>query len=219
VSDRLISPRSRTAVLLVALACAIVTAVLGAHYSNTSSPGRIDRTVDLHIKQRLADHHHLLAHLVQFGAPGTVATLTFLLVLICLVRRRWRAAVLSILGTLIAVGLTELVLKPLVDRHIGLALSFPSGHTTGAFAIAVTAVVLLFEDHSVRVWLRVGLVVLSLGLAAGVAAAVVGLGYHYATDAVGGFCVALGTVLAVAVAIDLFADRNPQLPAISRKRS
>jgi undecaprenyl-diphosphatase len=61
--------------------------------------------------------------------------------------------------------------------------------------------------------------VLSFGLAAGVAASVIGLGFHYTTDTIGGFCVALGAVLGVAMLIDVVADRRFQLPAISRKRA
>jgi undecaprenyl-diphosphatase len=48
---------------------------------------------------------------------------------------------------------------------------------------------------------------------------VIGLGFHYTTDTIGGFCVALGAVLGVAMVIDVVADRRLQLPAISRKRA
>jgi membrane-associated phospholipid phosphatase len=218
VSDRLISLRTRLHVLAVVGVCAVVTAVLGAHYSDTSAPGRIDRALDLRIKARLADHHHLLDRLFTLGNPATVVVLAVLLALACALRRRWRGAALSLAGPAVSVVLTEYILKPLVDRHIGTAQSFPSGHTTGAFAIAVTAAVLLY-DEQVHMSLRVALISLSLVLAAGTAIAVVGLGYHYTTDAVGGFCVALGAVLGVAVLIDVVADRRPQLPAISRKRA
>jgi membrane-associated phospholipid phosphatase len=219
VNDRLVSPRMRPPILAVVGACAVVTAVLGAHYADTYAPGRIDRALDPRIQARLADHHHLLAHLVSLGAPPGFVTLVVLLVVICAVRRRWRGVALSVLGPSIAVVLTELVLKPLVNRHIGDAYSFPSGHTTGAFGVAVTAAVLIFDSRGIQPSLRVALSVLSLGLAACVAAALVGLGYHYATDTVGGFCVALGAVLGVAVLIDTVVDRRAQLPAISRNRS
>ncbi|MFL6239744.1 MAG: phosphatase PAP2 family protein [Actinomycetes bacterium] len=213
------APRARGPVLLAVAVCAVVTAVLGAHYADTYAPGRIDRALDLRIKSRLTAHHHLLDHLVTLGSPGTVVTLVLFLTLISALRRRWRAALLSLLGPAVAVALTEIVLKPVVGRHIGHAFSFPSGHTTSAFAIAVTAAVLLFDGRGVRDPLRILLIVLSLGLAAGVAAAVVGLGYHYTTDAIGGFCVALGSVLGVAIVIDVVAERRAQLPAISRKRA
>jgi membrane-associated phospholipid phosphatase len=205
-------------VLAAVVACAVITTALGVHYAGTYSAGRLDRALDLRIKARLADHHHLLDHLVHLGDPQTVIAFVLLLAIVAGIRDRWRAVALVIVGTTVAVALTELILKPLVGRHIGQALSFPSGHTTGAFAIAIAAVVLLFADRGVRPPLRAVLIVLSLGLAAGVAAAVVGLGFHYTTDTVGGFCVALGSVLGVAVLIDYVADRRSQLPAMLRNR-
>jgi undecaprenyl-diphosphatase len=127
--------------------------------------------------------------------------------------------VLAAVAPAVAGGLTDLVLKPLIDRHIGHGLSFPSGHTTGAFAVAITAAVLLLEGRGIRNPLRVALTVLSLGLAACVAAAVVALGVHYTTDTIGGFCVALGVVLALALVIDEIAERRAQPSASSRNRA
>ena len=171
MTDRLIPLRIRPAVLTAVVCCAFITAVLGAHYAGTSSAGRIDRALDLRVKARLADHHHLLAHLLHLGDPQTVIAFTLLLGVVAGTRGHWRAVALAVAGTAVAVMLTELVLKPLVGRHIGHGLAFPSGHTTGAFAVAVAAVVFLFADRGVRTPLRVVLIVLSLGLAAGVAAA------------------------------------------------
>jgi undecaprenyl-diphosphatase len=220
VTDRLVSPRYRPAVVAVVAVCTMVTVVLGARFADTYEPGRLDQVLDLRIRARLAEHHHLLAHLKQLGDPVPVALLTLLLAVICVLRRRWRGLTLSVIGVAVSVALTELVLKPLVGRHTGHALAFPSGHTTGAFALATTAAVLLLQRGTIRlhISLRLLLAAMSLLLAGGVAVAVVGLGYHYTTDAVGGFCVALGTVLALAIAIDLVADWHVQQSASSRKR-
>jgi undecaprenyl-diphosphatase len=209
----------RKPALAVVFACAVVIALLGIHYAHTDAPGRIDSRLDHDIRRRLAAHHHLLDRLVHLGDPATVVTLAVLLALWCALRRRWRGVALAVLGPAVSVVLTEVILKPLVGRHIGLAYSFPSGHTTGAFAIAVTAAVLLFGERGLRLPFRIALVVLSFGLAAGVAASVIGLGFHYTTDTIGGFCVALGAVLGVAMLIDVVAGRRFQLPAISRKRA
>jgi undecaprenyl-diphosphatase len=107
----------------------------------------------------------------------------------------------------LAGGVTDYVLKPLIDRHIGFSYAFPSGHTTGAFAVAVCAVILLLDSNELHPLVRVALGLIGLGLAAGVAAAVIGLGYHYTTDTIGGFCVAVGVVLALAMLIDLAVER------------
>jgi undecaprenyl-diphosphatase len=206
-------------VLVVVVACAIVTAALGVHYRNSTGAGALDTALDVRIRTRLAAHHHLLADLVKLGSPGYVIGFTAALTLLCVLRRRWRATVFAAAGIVAAAVLSELVLKPLVNRHVGEVYEFPSGHTTGAFAVAVTAAVLLLEGRGLRSPIRVLLALVSIVLAFGVGAAVIALGYHYTTDAFAGFCVALGVVLAVALLIDLAADRLPQFPAISRKRA
>jgi undecaprenyl-diphosphatase len=216
----LISPRFKRLAVSIVVGCAFVTAVLGTHYADTYRAGRIDRTLDRRIKLRLAGHHHLLRDLVALGDPGTIAVLCLGIAAICIAQRRWRAAVLALIAPPIAGGLTEIVLKPLIGRHIGHSFSFPSGHSTGAFAVAATAALVLLQHGSKRMHLsvRVALAAVSLLLAGGVAAALVGLGVHYTTDTIGGFCVALGVVIGLALLIDAVADRRLQLPAISRKR-
>ncbi len=50
--------------------------------------------------------------------------------------RRYRAAILVAGSEIVASGLTEFVFKPVVGRTLGGSLSYPSGHTTAAFALA-----------------------------------------------------------------------------------
>jgi membrane-associated phospholipid phosphatase len=133
-------------------------------------------------------------------------------------RHRRRLAVLALLGPGAGAALSERVLKPLVGRrNNGGALSFPSGHTTGAVAVAAVVVIFLLgpgRPPLALAW-RALLAALVVVEAAAVATALVGAGYHYATDTVGGFGVATGTVLALALGIDAVADRRrPRLPAL-----
>jgi undecaprenyl-diphosphatase len=219
VTDRLLPVRLRTYALALVAACVAMTLVLGAHYANTSQPGRIDRNLDIRIKARLADHHGLLERLVNLGNPQTIVAWSILLALVCLLLRRWRGALLCFVGPAMAGGLTDVVLKPLIDRDYGGAgYSFPSGHTTGAFAVAVCVIVLLLDRNDLYIEVRVLLGLVGVGLAVGVAASVVGLGYHYTTDTVGGFCVALGVILGLAIVIDAIAERWGQRLASSLKR-
>jgi undecaprenyl-diphosphatase len=220
VTDRLLPPQLRAYALAIVGACALLTTALGVHYSGTTQPGRIDRNLDVRIKARLADHHGLLQHLVLLGDPATIAAWSLLLVLLCILLRRWRGALLCAVGPAAAGGLTDYVLKPLIDRGYGGAgYSFPSGHTTGAFAVAICVIVLLFDRNNLLIEVRVILGLIGVGLAAGVAASVVGLGYHYTTDTVGGFCVALGVIFGVAVLIDATAERWRHRPASTLNRS
>ena len=219
MTDRLLPEWLRAYALAVVIACVSLTLVLGVHYANTTAPGRIDRNLDLRIRARLADHHVLLERLVRLGDPAPIVAWSILLALLCLLFQRYRGAVLCFIAPVIAGTTTSYVLKPIIDRQLSGGLAFPSGHTTGAFAVAICAAVLLLEFNELHVGLRVIIGFVGVSLAAGVAAAVVGLGYHYTTDTVGGFCVALGVVLGLAVLIDLVAERWSQRPASSLKRS
>jgi undecaprenyl-diphosphatase len=96
-------------------------------------------------------------------------------------------------------------------------LVFPSGHTTGV-AVLAAAIALLLAGPLRPPWpaaVRL-LLVLAAFLAAGVTAvAMIGMGAHYFTDTVGGAAVAIGIVLATALALDWFAARDGQRKPVS----
>ncbi|MEU0790951.1 phosphatase PAP2 family protein [Amycolatopsis sp. NPDC005961] len=142
------------------------------------------------------------------GEPIGSTILVALLALVCFLVHRIRTAVLTVLGVVATVAVTTL-LKPIVGRTIhGEFLSYPSGHTALATALAVVIALVLADRLG---WGRAPAVVLVLGLAvvAGVAMgwAEVALGAHYPTDAVGGFCAALAAVPATAWLVDRVAER------------
>ena len=199
-------------IVLLALGGAVFAAALGRHYAGIDFPGRIDVAIDGRVAFRLADHPRLMDRLVQLGAPGTVALVAVVLAVVCAVGRRPRAAVFALVAPIGASALTELVLKPLIDRHKQTGLAFPSGHTTGAFSLALTFAVLLLP-HRTDLRVRLGFVRLVLGgaaiaLAAGTAIALVALKYHYATDTLGGAAVALAVVPTVALLLDVVSVRS-----------
>jgi undecaprenyl-diphosphatase len=150
--------------------------------------------------------------LVELGAPRTVVLVALGLAVMCVLARRFRAAAFALIAPIGASALTELVLKPLVDRHKQTGLAFPSGHTTGAFSLALTAAVLLLPhrpDLRVRFGFpRLVLGVAVLALATGTAIALVALRDHYATDTLGGAAVALAVVPAVALVLDAVTPRR-----------
>src|SRR5438270_456568 len=76
--------------------------------------------------------------------PAAAIGGSVLLAVLCVIVWRPRAALFALVAAPAAAAVTELVLKPLVHReqHVD-ALLFPSGHTTGAFALALSVVVLL----------------------------------------------------------------------------
>jgi undecaprenyl-diphosphatase len=196
------------AAIVVALS-AVVTLGLGLHYAHTVESGRIDSAVDGRVVRHFGTHRHFLHQLVHVGDPTTIGLLAALLTIGFLLARHWRAAALAAVAPVLAGVMTDVVLKPLVDRRIGGGyFSFPSGHTTGAFAIALVATVVLLEPGQPRLHraARAWLAVVALGVAAAVALALVALHVHYATDTIGGVGVALGVVLGIALLVDAAAD-------------
>jgi membrane-associated phospholipid phosphatase len=201
----------RSAALLVWVLAAIALTILSIHVAHPAS-GHLDRPLSGELQRRLAEHDRLLSLAVHLGTPEFVAGASIGLAVLCVVLRRPYAAVFALVAAPAAGAMTEYVLKPLVDRRGVASLLFPSGHTTGAFAVALTVAVLLLPradagllDAAAR--LLVG--VLALAAAAVVAVGVVALGWHYVTDAMGGVVTAVIVVLAVAAAVDAIAARGP----------
>ncbi|GAA4207908.1 phosphatase PAP2 family protein [Actinocatenispora rupis] len=196
---RLLRQRYHPAVVCVAIGAVVVTAGLGARYSGVASGGR-DPSLGLYRWPAEA--------LVALGSPVAVVLETVALFGF-LVRRRWiRAAVLAALAPPVATALTEVVLKPIVDRTRGGSLAYPSGHTTGIFAVAMVVVVLMAASVWLSPTVRAGVAAAAIGVAMAVAAASVAVGDHFATDTVGGACVAIATVLVLGVIVDAVADRR-----------
>lgn len=209
--QRLIPRRLRGAVAAAAFAAAATTITLGAVYTGGSTAGRLDRALDSGFYSRVGRHHALTDALVSLGSPSVLAVLTILIVVVLLGLRRGRAVWLAALAPLVASAITEWGLKPLVERTRGGTLSYPSGHTTGIFAIALVVVVLLVLGSSSRrrlLAVRVAASVIALAAATAVAVATVAAGRHYVTDAVGGVGVAIATVITVALLVDSVADRR-----------
>jgi undecaprenyl-diphosphatase len=185
-------------------ACVAVTAVLGTLFIHGSRPGWLDAAVDTRVRAGLGGHSRLLNDLVFLGQPIPVIVMTVALVVACLATRRWRGAALVAVAVPAAEAVTELLLKPLIGRTLYGGLSYPSGHATGVFVLAAAVTVLLAGPLRPRLAgpLRLLLALAALLAAAAVAVALIGLGYHYFTDTVGGAAVAIGTVLGTALLVD-----------------
>jgi membrane-associated phospholipid phosphatase len=222
VSWHLIPRSVRPLAIVIALAAGGGITALSRHYYHRVGPGVLDTEVDGRVAYRLASHPWLLDQFIRIGAPDTVATVALALTVLCLAFRKWRAALFALVAPTSASALTEKVLKPLVHRTThGDHLAFPSGHTTGAFALALTAAVLLLPHRgSVGTPSAVVRLVLGSGVlaaASGTAISLVALHWHYSTDTLGGALVALTVVVTAALLVDLVAGltlrRRKQLRA------
>jgi membrane-associated phospholipid phosphatase len=185
------------------LLAACVATVLVAFAVGRVRPGRLDTTVDTRIAAGLSHFPELLDWLPHLGTLGPVALMTLALAVAYAATRRWSGAVLTVVAVPAAIALTEYVLKPYVGARMG--QSFPSGHATSSFALAVIFAVLLADRP--RHLFRLLLVLLALLLAAAVAAAMIAIGAHTFTDAIAGAAVGTGVVLACALILDLVTTR------------
>lgn len=152
--------------------------------------------------------------LLGFSTPAISIVLMTLVVLGALRVRRRDVAVLAVLGPLLALLLSEVVLKPVVGRVLGPAVfagfpvgpltgSYPSGHETG---VVSAAVVLLIVSWQLPLRRRGRLVTVAV-LAFWALAAAIGLVrnyWHYATDTIGGAAVPIAAVLTTALLIDRY---------------
>jgi undecaprenyl-diphosphatase len=198
----LLAPEARPAAAVIIALCLIDVAALGIRYAGHQYAGPFDLSVDHWFENTLGRTSPVLTALTGLGNAGPVALITALIALGC-ARARWsRGVALAVLAIPAASGVTEDILKPLIDRTIDGALSLPSGHTTAAFAMATVGAVLLSRARRGRL-----LAVAAYLLAIAVAVAMVAQGFHYFTDTVAGVGVGVGIPLIGAFVIDAAADR------------
>ena len=199
----LLSDAVRLPAAVLIAACAVSTALLAALLGHERHTDRVDAALDAWVRAGLAGHPKLLEALARLGDLPAIAGMTAVLILACLLWRRYRGAALLAISIPAAAVITERLLKPLAGRTLLGFLSFPSGHATGTFALATAITVLLAGAPGVRRAVRLAASVIAFAVASAVAAAMIALGFHYFTDAVAGAAVGSGTVLATALVIDL----------------
>jgi membrane-associated phospholipid phosphatase len=194
---------------VVAGVCVLVTAVLGIMVAHQTHAGPLDRGIDHWLQTALGGHMVLMDGVADCGAPFEVMVSAAVACVICL-GARWLRGALLVAAATGAGALAEITLKPLFGRTLYGYLSYPSGHTIGAFCLAVSFAVLLTGPRhpplpAVARWT---LTVAALLLACGVAVAQVVRDKHYFTDTVGGAAVAIALVLIAALVLDALAGRR-----------
>jgi membrane-associated phospholipid phosphatase len=110
-------------------------------------------------------------------------------------------AVACLVGPPLAVLVGEELIKPLVDRTLGGTLTYPSGSTTGAAALAAAAILVAPGR-----WKRVAAVA-GTAYAIWMTTAVVALRWHFPTDALAGVLLGAGFVVACDAAAHLLTGR------------
>jgi membrane-associated phospholipid phosphatase len=189
----------------------VLVVTLGLLFAHQSHGRAIDDAVDswvmgLHIRAST------LESISQLGDLPAMTVMTGVLALACLAVRRLTGALLAVIGVLIALGLTEDVLKPLVHRTITVHhyVTYPSGHTTALFALSTALAVVLLNPRSGRPdpAVRIGAVAVAVVVSCLVGMAMIGLDFHYFTDAIAGAAVGIGVVLGTAILLDVDVVRR-----------
>jgi len=170
------------------VACGLLTLALGLVFAGDHEPSGVDRAARSAVAGWPSG---VLRALVLPTEPYVLLPVLALLIGWCLHRsRRWDALFVA-LGPAVAVAANTWLLKPLFDRWKGDTLVYPSGHTVSM--VATLAVVYLLASGLVRrITVIVGAVLLGC-----VTIGMVGLGYHYLTDVVGGTLFAMAVVPAM----------------------
>jgi membrane-associated phospholipid phosphatase len=206
----LVPPGLRVPVLVVAILCGLVVAVLGVLFHGERYGTDLDQHFYWLVHHEFLGERGLLRAMLVPTEPALHLVVLAIVVGYALAKRRWRVAALAVAAPLVVVLLNTVVLKPVFGRTINHgSLAFPSGHT--ALTVSVLTVLTITIVARVRPpWRKAVtslLIIGSLVTTAIAATALVGNRYHYLTDTMGGFCVAVATVLLMAVAIDWIAPR------------
>lgn len=211
--------RPRTA-LLGALACLVSLAITGV-LSHLVHAAKVSDSASL---RGFASFDSSSLDGILNGVAHTADPASYLLVLgglvaTALIRGRRRLALMVPAVLLIAPVSTE-VLKQLtaqprghgaVFRHISDA-SWPSGHSTGAMALALCAVLVAPPRLRPLVATLGGIYAMSVGYA------VVALVWHFPSDVVGGFLVAAGWTLVAVAVLRRWPDQAAVPPRMEAER-
>lgn len=144
----------------------------------------------------------LYKRVTQLHSPSILAAGSILAALVVVSRDRLRALA-CLVAPILAVVAVEWLLKPVIARRYAQVLTFPSGTTTVVASVA-TAWVLAVPRR-----FRPVVVVIGVFLAGLECIAVIGLQWHFPSDALGGVVFGAGVVLLVDGVLHLTLGARP----------
>ncbi len=147
----------------------------------------------------------------KLGNAGPVGFMALVLVLIAIARGRPRSALFVVLLMAItsvsSQALKAILAYPRSDEGLGLSYidpaAFPSGHATGAMALAICLVVVMPPRLRPAAAAVGGLWVLAMSYS------IVAMGWHFPSDVAGGYLLATGEALVLLAGMRAAADRWP----------
>ena len=211
---------TRRRLAAVTAGCALLVAALGALFAGQSTADAFDRAADAPVISLFAGHGGLALWLAFPGTTIPAVVLSAVIAVACLLTGRIRGALLAIAAVPVAVGLCEVLIKPLVHRmYIGQVV-YPSGHTATVFALAATITVLLLASPRPAMArpalarpalarpLRVLILAVAYLAAVAVVVGVIAVRFHYFSDTVAGAAVGTGTACGLALVLDVVQPRS-----------
>jgi membrane-associated phospholipid phosphatase len=129
-----------------------------------------------------------LLRITDLGSPPALVIGTVVAALVAATYDRWRA-VACLAGPVVTAVLVEYVLKPVVGRHYLGVLSYPSGNVADVAAVATALSV------AVPRWIRPVVIVAGTMAVGLMTVAVIGLRWHYPSDALAGGVLGVAVVL------------------------
>jgi membrane-associated phospholipid phosphatase len=206
--------------------CAVVVIVLGVLVAHEATADRVDRAIDAPVIAWFAGHPVVALRMAYPATLVPAGGVSLIAALACLARGWLRGAVLALLAVPVASGLNDALLKPLFHRTYEGILSYPSGHTSAITALAAALTVLLLlaprrapapsqaptPQPGLATVLRWTIPAVAWLAVVVVAIGVIGLRWHYFTDAVGGAALGAGTVCALALLLDVSWPRRTGHP-------
>lgn len=200
--------RALRAGILLAVVAALAVSLHGAREVPNiakSHPLLIDRWID-EIRLDVGLHWNWTRFACRASAQLTYVA--WLAVVLAALRRNRRDALVLLMLTLATLVLSDLVLKPLVDRrHIDLAGQLTSGSVFPSGHAAVLGCIWLFRERSGidrRQRGRRGETVVIAGVVLLVSLGMIYSACHFATDVIAGLClgIAVGDIVALAVQLN-----------------
>lgn len=206
----LVSRRARPVAIAIMGVAFLVLIPLSVWLHDTRDPTGFDNAV----RGWLFRHFGTTAQRTLLGLSEPVLAIGIVVgvAVIAALRRRWEVAAVAVVGPGVAVVMSTVILKPIVNRLFGQAAvlshgvlpagyAFPSGHETGLTAATTLLALLLLRAPVPRPAKIVGVLVAVVWTVAG-AAGLVRSNYHYALDTVGGACVSMIVVIGTALVVD-----------------
>jgi undecaprenyl-diphosphatase len=188
--------------VVVVVAATSIVAALGMRYAGEGYPRWLDQVALTLARDWFPVARRPARLVIGLFDPVPLGVLVAALTGVCLALKRRRLAVLAVAGPVVS-GLATTLLKPLIERTKNGDLVYPSGHMAACVAVALVLALLLVSLGQPRPWVRIAVLTAIPAVAgAGMGLAMTVTNYHYLTDAVGGFCVAVAVVTSLALLLD-----------------